>query len=135
MHTGSAPRAPSGSATAAVFETYDKAWSDLPDKAAKGPLRWRDIPWPMVVKPRHTEELDNKLIANFVLSPLHSPGKEGKDRLRSQLLRWHPDRFESKWLSKCAEDERAEIQRGVGFVVRCLNELMSAQNSVAAGAL
>jgi hypothetical protein len=83
----------------------------------------------MVATPRCTEHLDNKAIANFFLSPSHSQGKDGKDRLRSALLRWHPDRFESRWLPKCAEDERAEIQSGVGFVVRCLNELMSAQNT------
>ncbi|EJD43242.1 hypothetical protein AURDEDRAFT_48038, partial [Auricularia subglabra TFB-10046 SS5] len=88
-------------------------------------LRWNDIPWPMILPPRRAEGLVNGSIANFILSPTHSQGKSPKERLRDALLRWHPDRFESRWLPKCADSEREEIKNGVGFVVRCLNELMS----------
>ncbi|KZV90168.1 hypothetical protein EXIGLDRAFT_587551, partial [Exidia glandulosa HHB12029] len=87
-------------------------------------LRWRDIPWPMVAPPSKSEDLVNGAIANFVLSPTHSQSKSPKERIREALLRWHPDRFESRWLPKCAEKDREEIKTGVGFVVRCLNELM-----------
>ena len=53
-----------------------------------------------------------------------------RDRLKEQLLRWHPDRFESKWLSKVQDpDEKETVRRAAGQVVRGLNELMARENN------
>ena len=64
-----------------------------------------------------------------MLSPHHSPEKKARDRLKEQLLRWHPDRFEGKWLTRVAEEDREEVKKGVGQVARALNELMNRETN------
>jgi hypothetical protein len=71
------------------------------------------------------EQLIPVQIAHFILHPQHSPGKSRKDRLKEALLRWHPDRFETKWLKKVVEEDREAVKDGVGRVVRALNELLN----------
>lgn len=92
-------------------------------------LRWRVIPWPVLSCPINTEELTTNAIGTFVLSPHHSQEKTKRDRLKEQLLRWHPDRFEGKWLSKVDVEDKEAVRRGVGQVVRGLNELMARESS------
>jgi hypothetical protein len=44
--------------------------------------------------------------------------------IRETLLRFHPDKFEGRVMSRVSEGERAKVQEGIGIVVRTLNELM-----------
>lgn len=46
-----------------------------------------------------------------------------KDRVRSALRRWHPDRF-GRILAKVRDEDKARVEEGVGLVVRCLNDLL-----------
>ena len=88
------------------------------------------MPWPVLKTPSHPEELTAGAIGAFVLSPAHSGEKGHRDRLKEQLLRWHPDRFESKWLSKVQDPgEKELVRRAAGQVVRGLDELMAQENN------
>ncbi|KIJ42347.1 hypothetical protein M422DRAFT_171115 [Sphaerobolus stellatus SS14] len=106
-----------------AWTAYDNAWSTM---AASTQLRFRSIPWPVLAQVTMPEQLIPVKIAGFILNPQHSQGKSRKDRLREALLRWHPDRFETKWLKKVVEEERDMVKEGVGNVVRVLNDLLNA---------
>ena len=124
-----------GSHAAAAWAAHERAWSELLNTASEHRLRWADIPWPMETRPRSMEDLSTTAIASFLLSPFHSQGRSDNDRLRLALRHWQLDNFQRYWLPKCAEVERVRILNGVGFVVRCLNELMSARSTPVSGAL
>ncbi|EJD05602.1 uncharacterized protein FOMMEDRAFT_61119, partial [Fomitiporia mediterranea MF3/22] len=101
-------------------------WVSLKDRSE---LTFRSIPWPVLRQPSLPEDLTTNAIGAFVLSPVHSTDKSTRDRLKEQLLRWHPDRFESKWLSKVHAEGKEAVRQAAGHVVRGLNELMARENS------
>lgn len=112
-----------------IWNAYEKQWEAM---VTATQLRFRSIPWPMLAPISSPDMLLPIHIAAFILNPQHSQGKSRKDRLREALLRWHPDRFEAKWLKKVVEEERERVQEGVGCVVRALNDLLSAEGTFAA---
>ena len=109
-----------------IWNAYESRWAAM---GSTTELRFRSIPWPVMTPISSPDMLLPIHIAAFILHPLHSQGKSRKDRLREALLRWHPDRFEAKWLNKVVEEERASVQEGVGCVVRALNDLLSAEGT------
>jgi hypothetical protein len=80
------------------------------------------------------EQLKVLPIASFVLSPHHSEGKSRKDRIKAELLRWHPDRFNGRFLERVSDivppggedSERTRVKACVGEVARCLSEMKDA---------
>ncbi|KAF8334125.1 uncharacterized protein EI90DRAFT_3121466 [Cantharellus anzutake] len=115
-----------------AWEMYEQRWhftmSDEIGSAA--PLSFESIPWPMNPRPTSVDELDGALVKSFILSPAHSQGKPAKQRLRDQLLRFHPDRFEGRWLSRVCENDRSAVKEGVNKVARYLNEALSQHSSL-----
>jgi len=73
------------------------------------------------------ELLRPEAIREFLLSPAHSPEVSSKDRIRTALRRWHPDKF-SRLLGLVVESDRDVVADGVGIVVRCLNEMLEREN-------
>ncbi|KZP00583.1 hypothetical protein CALVIDRAFT_461595, partial [Calocera viscosa TUFC12733] len=87
-------------------------------------VKWEDVPWPVYGYPASPEALTGEGMREFLLSRSHSEGKGKRERQREALLRWHPDKFEGRWMGKVrTEAERERIRRGVGVVVRFLGEL------------
>ncbi|KAF4620781.1 hypothetical protein D9613_000858 [Agrocybe pediades] len=50
--------------------------------------------------------------------------KERKDKLRETFLRFHPDKFEGRFMKRFAESEREKVREAIGQVSRVLNTLM-----------
>jgi hypothetical protein len=48
-----------------------------------------------------------------------------KERVRETFLRFHPDKFEGKFMGKVQTSERERVREGLSQVVRVLNELGS----------
>ena len=109
-----------------AWTKYESDWTSLKDRTT---LRFRIIPWPLLKSISSPDEITANAVGALVLSPHHSPDKKARDRLKEQLLRWHPDRFEGKWLPKVAEEDKEEVKKGVGQVARALNELMNRENN------
>ena len=109
-----------------AWAIYDSSWTSLKERPV---LYFRTMPWPVSRAPSTPEDLTTNAICAFVLSPAHSTDKSNRDRLKAELLRWHPDRFESKWLTKVDEADKDTVRRAAGQVVRCLNELMARENN------
>ncbi|OCH88283.1 hypothetical protein OBBRIDRAFT_795418 [Obba rivulosa] len=108
-----------------AWQAYQDRWAALTDpKAAPVELTFRIIPWPTFSPPRDVEDLTPARIATFILSPQHSEGQTKKERIKSALRRWHPDRF-GRVLIRVKESDRDAVERGVGSVARCLNSLLA----------
>ncbi|EMD33178.1 hypothetical protein CERSUDRAFT_118236 [Gelatoporia subvermispora B] len=115
---------------------YDERWKLLIDGDAQG-LAFSDIPWPVLLEQRDgasMELLKTQAIAAFLI-PSGAEGKEPnghddavkkgrKEILRETILRFHPDKFEGRILTRVREADREQVREAVGVVVRALNELM-----------
>ncbi|KAF7351142.1 hypothetical protein MSAN_01676700 [Mycena sanguinolenta] len=134
-------------------EEYNSRWKALlepPSDAenAQTPLRFSDIPWPIVSahrqkpdKKRSSESQNGPLVslddltvdaiaAFLVPSTLSAEGetekKQRKDKLRETFLRFHPDKFEGRLMSRVRESDQQRVRDAIGAVVRALNALMGA---------
>ncbi|KAG6889100.1 hypothetical protein C0992_006428 [Termitomyces sp. T32_za158] len=135
-------------------EEYELRWNTLlstsrEDNERKQPqeLGFYDIPWPTLAAYRHTsapasesishslEHLSADAILEFLLPPssrsmadsnkAESDKKERKEKLRETFLRFHPDKFEGRFMKLIKEGERETVREAIGQVVRSLNVLMS----------
>ncbi|KAI0812362.1 hypothetical protein BC629DRAFT_1472366 [Irpex lacteus] len=59
----------------------------------------------------------------FILSSQHSEGLSMKDRVKSALRRWHPDRF-GRILARVSDEDKGKVEEGAGIVARCLSNLL-----------
>ncbi|TDL17552.1 hypothetical protein BD410DRAFT_729914 [Rickenella mellea] len=109
-----------------AWQNYEVGWATLKDRPT---LHFKTIPWPTLKVPTSPEDLSTNTIGPFLLSPHHSQAKSNRDRIKEQLLRWHPDRFEGKWMTKVAQSDKDMVKEAVGQVVRSLNELNTRENS------
>ncbi|KAH7925545.1 hypothetical protein BV22DRAFT_1128959 [Leucogyrophana mollusca] len=125
-------RAKADRAMAEAWSAYESRWATLP--TSSGPLTFQEIPWPLLVPPTSAEEICTEDIAAFVLSPVHSSSQSRKERIRTALLRWHPDRFR-RLLSRIGDDEKAAVEGCVGSIARSLNELLSKESRASRHAL
>ena len=97
-------------------------------------LTFQDIPWPCHAAYSHPDDhrfsLDDLTIDAISEFLFWYPAKEPVEAtqkiktIRETLLRFHPDKFESRIMSRVSESERTKVQEGMGVVVRTLNELM-----------
>lgn len=109
---------------AEAWKAYERQWAAIAVGNDDSPLKFRSVPWPMTLPPRSAREVTSEAVSKFILSHAHSEGVSRKDRIKSALRRWHPDRF-GRILNRVEGKDRAAVERGVGTVVRCLNELLA----------
>jgi hypothetical protein len=108
-----------------AWKAYESRWAIVTCDGSQ--LRFKSIPWPTTAPPRNVAEITPAAIAKFIFSPAHSEGISRKERIRSALRRWHPDRF-GRILSRVDEKDKEAVERGVGIVARCLNDLLAHEN-------
>ena len=112
--------------------SHDQQWdaiNSLPH------LQWADFPWPLLSFSNATkkEDLTLEAVADYVFAPLrlHHDRAMSKERLKEIIRRWHPDRFEVKYLTRVVNlHEREMVREGAGMVVRFLNDLLGKWNDV-----
>jgi len=101
--------------------------------SSKERITFATVPWPVLHPPKNYADgdglaaLSTLSIAQFLLSPDHSPGTPARDRLRAAIRRWHSDkfsRFRARMRSEDGEDEAEKIMEGVGVVARALTQLL-----------
>ena len=102
---------------ARLFEEHDRQWSRIPTLDA---LSWTSFAWPTLRPPSTPEDLTTTAIAAYVLNPYAPGDKTDKDRIKEHIRRWHPDRFETKLLSKVRAEEREKVNRSVCIIARGL---------------
>jgi hypothetical protein len=131
-------------------EEYHMRWKNLlaaPSDAETVPslLSFSDIPWPIVsahrqrpdkrgssnAAPPPTVSLDDlsvDAIAAFLVPSILSANGDNekklrKDKLRETFLRFHPDKFEGRLMSRVRESDQQRVREAIGVVVRALNTL------------
>ncbi|KAI0072085.1 hypothetical protein K474DRAFT_1629580 [Panus rudis PR-1116 ss-1] len=111
------------------WNTYEQRWRDLSSSSfSDQPVTWDDIPWPVNDPPQTLEDLQHDAIESFIFATFAVRGAEGtrRDRIRSSLLRWHPDKV-SLLLSRVVEEDRSRVAEGVNAVFRCLKALQDVE--------
>ncbi|KAI9507832.1 hypothetical protein F5148DRAFT_980784 [Russula earlei] len=90
-------------------------------------LRFCDVPWPLFGNVQSVEDITVERVLEFVCHPLNecirgaSAGQTTKS-LRSEMLRWHPDKF-GKVLERVVEGDREVVMMAAGNVARILTKL------------
>ena len=96
-------------------------------------LEFDDIPWPVVTAqhqskkrpsvPRRSitiEELTVEAITAFLLP---AGEEKKKEKLRESFLRFHPDKFEGRFMKFVKESDKEKVKEAIGQVSRVLMSL------------
>lgn len=121
-----------------------KIWLDSNNnntlEAKEAEVGFTDIPWPVLEahKERSTKHRSGQAVAVTVedlaidaISAFLLPGgkpdgdRSRKEVLRETFLRFHPDKFEGRFMRTVREGEQEAVREGIGRVVRALNTLMA----------
>jgi hypothetical protein len=107
------------------WEEYERQWKELWND--KGAVIFQNIPWPVNVDSREALDLDDlnvEKVEDFLLSGLKVRGNRvtKKDRVRSSLLRWHPDKMTAV-LARVIDEDMEAVKQGISVVMLCLQEL------------
>ncbi|KAI5115928.1 hypothetical protein M0805_009864 [Coniferiporia weirii] len=117
---------------------YEERWAKLLERLPEGQsvphaalLRFEDIPWPVAPPAQKhvaltVDDFTKDAVSAFLI-PTKDPSADGalvvKDVLRSTLLKFHPDKFESRVQVRVREKDKEAVKEVAGIVVRILNEL------------
>ncbi|KIK99319.1 hypothetical protein PAXRUDRAFT_822862 [Paxillus rubicundulus Ve08.2h10] len=115
-------QARAGSAMLEAWKSYESRWAAV--SASSEPLDFHNIPWPLLTSPARVADITAENVASFLMHPAHSSNHSRRERIRSALLRWHPDRFH-RMFHRVVDSDMNAVEEGVGVVARCLNELLA----------
>ena len=109
---------------ASRFATYENGWLTLSKR--QGPLRFIDIPWPVLPEPGSSRVVTKEAVRAFFSHPKFYEQRHWETprrRLRSELLRWHTDKFRAAVLQKVREEDRMAVEELGEMVVRVLTDM------------
>ncbi|KAI0653766.1 hypothetical protein C8Q70DRAFT_926994, partial [Cubamyces menziesii] len=72
-------------------------------------------------------EISYEHVREFLFYPAR-PGIENKTRkeiLKNEILRWHPDRFDTLIAPRMREEDWPKTKQAAGVVARCITRLMA----------
>lgn len=117
-----------------VKDEYHAQWKVLLDEAnnsgnstgTERELEFAEIPWPIYSTPAGAaeEEFTRDAIAAFLLSGLDEDKKGRKDVLRETFLRYHPDKFEGRFMRRVKDEDKERVREAIGQISRVLNHLL-----------
>ncbi|KAF8630991.1 hypothetical protein AX15_002683 [Amanita polypyramis BW_CC] len=110
-----------------LYQMHEARWKDLNTFEV---LRWDAFPWPLVRRPKTAEDIKELAIQAYLFSRAHPERdyKLDKDRVKEHIKRWHPDKFNTKYLPKVIEEDKERVKEGAGAVVRGLNAILTRMN-------
>ncbi|KAK0462961.1 uncharacterized protein EV420DRAFT_1521925 [Desarmillaria tabescens] len=107
------------------YKSYEDGWSSGAAWKTKTNILFNDIPWPTLHHPQSADAVTSEAVTAFFndpkyLAPAHWISR--KKRLRTELLRWHSDKFQAV-LKNVAYSDQLVVHVAAEVVVRALNEL------------
>jgi len=117
-------------------EEYNSRWvallASVGERTEGSDLAFHDIPWPIVdaYRRRRTHDEDqcfgvDDLTAKAITLFLFSKEKrDRKEKLREAIRRFHPDKFEGRFIPRVRAQDQARVVEGIGQVSRILNSLL-----------
>ncbi|KAI1795455.1 hypothetical protein LXA43DRAFT_992865 [Ganoderma leucocontextum] len=114
---------------AEAVASYETLWKAL--KAKKYPpdsFSYASFPLPVfdnTLKPR-PDAITLEAVAEFVLSPLRTDAglKSRKQRINTEKLLWHSDKFKTDILSLVLEEDREDMELAADKIIRILNIML-----------
>ncbi|KAJ6484414.1 hypothetical protein C8R47DRAFT_1048553 [Mycena vitilis] len=113
---------------------YETRWAELAGKAGRDrnkprDVRFEDVPWPVCPaesQPVKLADLKVDRVEDFLVANLKVRGctVTKKERVRSSLLRWHPDKMTAV-LGRIVETDLEAVREGIHAIVLCLHQLNS----------
>ena len=105
------------------LRSYKERWNHV--KSIEGGLRLRDVPWPFFsVVDGSTTSITKADLEAFLFHPVRETlTKSRREMIRTEILRWHPDKFHPQILSKVIAEDCGTVQLIAGEVARFLMEL------------
>ena len=99
---------------------YEARWHSFAIAHQSEPIRMAHVPWLV-------DDLneDPAQLASFVLYGAITP-EEKRKRSRGELMRWHPDKFVSKFGSRLYAQDRTSILDKVNAISQLLNTINAA---------
>jgi hypothetical protein len=105
---------------------YDNEWDALKNDnfELKEPIHFAQMPWPVLAHVTHPYQITYAAVEEFLFHPLRT-AKSPKDRLRAEIMKWHPDKFDRKILSKVVVEQIDLVREASGHVARILTQMMT----------
>nr|VWO94955.1 GATA type zinc finger protein Asd4 [Ganoderma boninense] len=105
--------------------SYESLWKKL--RARQCPpqcFSFDNFPLPVFGKP-DADKITPEVVAEFVLSPLRTDAhiKSDKNRVKDELLLWHPDKFRSVILPTVREVDQEKMVVPADNIIKILNDL------------
>lgn len=107
------------------WEEYERLWGEL--LTGRDPVRFQDIPWPVDHVTQVTVlDLTAERVKDFLFDVLKVRGNKvtRRDRVRSSLLRWHPDKM-TGIMARVVEEDIETVKQAISAVILCLQQLNS----------
>ena len=106
---------------------YEDRWTQLRGNTAGVELlRINDIPWPWFDYVQCLDDITDERVLEFVRHPLQrhmGPGGGLAKARRFEMLRWHPDHFDGKVLSKVVGEHQDIVREAAARIVRILTNV------------
>jgi len=110
-------------------EEYDRRWIALLDsvRGDQTELTFGDIPWPVVAayRQRRLDDKNPNLQVDDLTADAISTFLERKKEFKEAMRRYHPDKFEGRFMNRVKKEDREMVLEGIGQVCRVLNFLMN----------
>ena len=120
--------------TLARFARYERVWGILSSQtpSADITLTFATLPWPLLTSPTKVEDFTVSAISEFLFHAQRpSNGAEGeknrRTRLKEEILRWHPDKFEHRVLNRVVPADTELVRAGADAVIKALTCLKESQ--------
>ena len=107
------------------FELYETKWAALQsgvdlDGSKVHLIFFFQIPWPVInMSLTHPTQIRSEHIREFFTH------LNARMRVKDELLRWHPDKFDSLVLSRVHEGDKAAAAEVAGMITRVLTDMLS----------
>ncbi|ESK92341.1 hypothetical protein Moror_4626 [Moniliophthora roreri MCA 2997] len=112
------------------FDLYDLKWAiirrECKEHEVPSDLSFHQLPWPTVGEVYMPDHLSFQNVEAFVLSGARRGvwlGKSWKERIRLEMLKWHPDRFCAQVLPLVRASDRDATVQGANRVTGYLNSI------------
>ena len=109
------------------FLLYEAKWNELRTSNSIPPIDVREMPWPVFGIISSADQITYQDVRTFLFHP-QRPGVEGKtarDKVKGEVLRFHPDKFNTRIVPKIESSQQAVAQEIAGAVARILTTMMT----------
>ncbi|KAJ8587373.1 hypothetical protein M405DRAFT_863809 [Rhizopogon salebrosus TDB-379] len=112
----------------ACLQLYDAKWEELKKNKTLTSVMLCEMPWPIFTQGcTSPDDISQRSMDEFIFHPLRvgMETKSRKNRLKAEMLRFHPDKFNSHVVNKLRECDRERAIEIAGAVARILTNMMT----------